>query len=158
MSTIADSQPLKMAAQTQFALNGINGETDARVGLLEADVFDLLNEAQLPDGPYDIIICDPPALAKNAAHVPQAIKGYTFLNSTCLQHLQPGGILVASSCSGRVEPEEFRHMLRIAAGRAHRNVRLLDWITQPIDHSERLAFPEGRYLKTAIVEVTDILP
>ncbi|MBP7134030.1 class I SAM-dependent rRNA methyltransferase, partial [Patescibacteria group bacterium] len=111
----------------------------------------------LPDGPYDIIICDPPALAKTAAHVPQALKGYTFLNGACLSHLKPGGILVSSSCSGRVDPEAFRNMLRLSAGRAKRTVRLLDWITQPVDHAERLAFPEGRYLKTAIVEVTDIL-
>jgi 23S rRNA G2069 N7-methylase RlmK/C1962 C5-methylase RlmI len=46
-------------------------------------------------------------------------------------------------------------MLRIASGHARRDVRLLDWITQPIDHAERIAFPEGRYLKTAILEVRD---
>ena len=68
-----------------------------------------------------------------------------------------GGILVTSSCSGRLDPESFRSLLRIAAGRAGRDVRLLDWITQPIDHAERLAFPEGRYLKTAVLEVTGVL-
>lgn len=157
VQTVDVSRKALEEAQAQFKLNGINPDTDARIGFLEADVFDLLNEAALPDGPYDIIICDPPALAKTAAHVPQALKGYTFLNGACLSHLKPGGILVSSSCSGRVDPEAFRNMLRLSAGRAKRTVRLLDWITQPVDHAERLAFPEGRYLKTAIVEVTDIL-
>jgi 23S rRNA G2069 N7-methylase RlmK/C1962 C5-methylase RlmI len=56
-----------------------------------------------------------------------------------------------------VTPEDFRSMLRLAAGRAKRDVRLLDFLTQPADHAERLAFPEGRYLKTAILEVTAAL-
>jgi hypothetical protein len=35
-------------------------------------------------------------------------------------------------------------------------VRLIDWLVQPIDHAERLSFPEGRYLKTALFEVIDV--
>ena len=79
------------------------------------------------------------------------------MNAACLRQLGPGGILVTSSCSGRVSPEDFRGLLRIAAGHARKQVRVLQWITQPIDHAESLAFPEGRYLKTAVLEVTDDL-
>jgi 23S rRNA (cytosine1962-C5)-methyltransferase len=157
VQTVDASRLALEGAEAQMRLNGIDPNDETRVGLLEADIFELLTDPELPGGPYDIIICDPPALAKSASHVPQALKAYTFLNSACLKHLQPGGILVASSCSGRVEPEDFRNALRLAAGRAGRSVRLLDWITQPVDHAERLAFPEGRYLKTAIVEVTGTL-
>lgn len=157
VQTVDASRPALEGCEAQMRLNGIDPHNEARVGLLEADIFELLTEEDLPGGPYDLIICDPPALAKSASHVPQALKAYTFLNSACLKHLKPGGILVASSCSGRVEPEDFRNALRLASGRAGRTVRLLDWMSQPIDHAERLAFPEGRYLKTAILEVTDIL-
>lgn len=157
VQTVDASRLALEGAEAQMRLNSIDPNDEHRVGLLEADIFELLNDAELPGGPYDVIICDPPALAKSASHVPQALKAYTFLNSACLKHLKPGGILVASSCSGRVEPEDFRNALRIAAGRANRTVRLLDWITQPVDHAERLSFPEGRYLKTAILEVTGIL-
>lgn len=157
VQTVDASRSALEGAEAQMKLNNIDPGDESRIGLLEADIFELLNESELPGGPYDLIICDPPALAKSASHVPQALKAYTFLNSACLTHLKPGGILVASSCSGRVEPEEFRNALRLAAGRAGRTVRLLDWLSQPIDHAERLAFPEGRYLKTAILEVTDVL-
>jgi 23S rRNA (cytosine1962-C5)-methyltransferase len=157
VTTVDVSHRALETAEEQFKLNNLNPQDESKYLFLEADVFDMLNEDELPGAPYDIIVCDPPALAKNAKHVPQAMKAYAELNAACLRQLQPGGILITSSCSGRVEPEDFRTMLRIAAGHARRDVRLLDWITQPIDHAERLAFPEGRYLKTAILEVTDIL-
>ncbi|MBP6945333.1 class I SAM-dependent rRNA methyltransferase [Patescibacteria group bacterium] len=157
VTTVDISRRALETAEEQFTLNNLDPGDDSKYVFLEADVFDLLNDAELPGAPHDLIICDPPALAKNAKHVPQAMKAYAELNAACFRHLSPGGILVTSSCSGRVTPEDFRTMLRIAAGQARRDVRILDWITQPIDHAERIAFPEGRYLKTAILEVTDIL-
>ncbi len=157
VTTIDSSRSALAMAEQHFGLNDLDADDESKCLFIEADIFDLLHEKELPGAPYDLIICDPPALAKNAKHIPQAMKAYADLNEGCFRQLQPGGILVTSSCSGRVEPEDFRTMLRIAAGHARREVRILDWITQPIDHAERLAFPEGRYLKTAILEVTKVL-
>lgn len=147
------SLPALESAERQFRLNGLNPDDANRYAFMEADIFELMQESQAPEGPYDIIICDPPALAKSSQHIPQAIKTYISLNSQCLRWLKPGGILVTSSCSGRLQPEEFRSLLRIASGRAKKDVRIVDWLPQPVDHAERLAFPEGRYLKTAFLEV-----
>lgn len=152
------SLPALESAERHFRLNGLNPDDATRFGFLEADIFDLMQEAAPPEGPYDIIICDPPALAKSAHHLPQAIKTYTSLNAQCMRWLAPGGVLVTSSCSGRLQPEEFRSILRLAAGRSKRDMRLVDWLPQPVDHAERLAYPEGRYLKTAILEVQALLP
>lgn len=153
VSTIDVSRAALELAQKNFSLNGLDPEDEGKCQFLEADVFDLLDDPSSKDEDFDLIICDPPALAKSAKNLPQAIKAYTELNAKCLAILGTGGILVTSSCSGRVTPEDFRSLLRIAAGRAGKDVRVLDWITQPVDHAERLAFPEGRYLKTAILEV-----
>lgn len=157
VTTVDVSHRALETAQDQFRQNNLDPEDESRFSFLEADVFELLQDKNLPEAPYDLIICDPPALAKSAKHLPQALRAYTDLNTACLRHLEPGGILVTSSCSGRLDPEDFRTMLRISGGHARRDIRLLDWITQPFDHAERLAFPEGRYLKTAILEVTDVL-
>ncbi len=153
VSTVDASRSALELAQKNFALNGLDAEDEKRCLFLEADVFDLLEEQRIPGHPFDMIICDPPAMAKNEKHIPQATKAYTELNTACLKLLKPGGILVTSSCSGRLDPEMFRSLLRISAGRAGKDVRILDFIAQPIDHAERLAFPEGRYLKTFILEV-----
>ncbi len=144
---------LEIAEETTNA-NGFDANNESICEFMEADIFPMLEEDTLPGGPYDLIICDPPALTKDGSHVEQALKAYTFLNTSCLRHLPVGGILVTGSCSGRVAPEDFRSMLRIAAGRAGKQVRLLEWIGHDVDHAELLSFPEGRYLKTAILQVT----
>lgn len=149
----ASHQALEIAEETT-TLNSFDAENDSITSFMEADLFKLLEDETLPGGPYEMIICDPPALSKDNAHVEQALKAYAFLNTSCLRHLPVGGILVTSSCSGRVSPEDFRSMLRIAAGRAGKQVRLLQWIGHDIDHAELLSFPEGRYLKTAVIQVT----
>ena len=154
VATVDVSHAALELAEQNLQKNGFDPHDEDRFLSLEADVLDLLRDPNLPGGPYDFIICDPPAFAKSEAKLPQAMKAYTELNIDCLRRLSPGGILVTSSCSGRVTQDDFRSLLRLAAGRASRQVRLLDWITQPIDHAENLAFPEGRYLKTAILEVT----
>ena len=151
--SIDSSHPALKLAEEQFRANGLDPDDEEKCMFMQADIFKMLESSETPEGPYELIICDPPALAKRNEQVPQALKAYTELNTACLKRLQPGGILVTSSCSGRVDPEDFRNLLRHAAGRAGRTVRLLDWIVQPIDHAELLAFPEGRYLKTAVLEV-----
>ncbi len=157
VATIDASHPALEIAQKQFAINKLETEDETKALFLEADVLELIQDKNLPGAPYDLIICDPPAFAKSVHQLDRAVKAYTDLNAACLRQLSPGGILVTSSCSGRLDPEAFRSLLRISAGRAKRDVRVLRWITQPSDHAERLAFPEGRYLKTAILEVTAVL-
>jgi 23S rRNA (cytosine1962-C5)-methyltransferase len=148
------SQTALETAEKTTALNGFDANDESTSAFMETDIFPMLEAAELPGGPYDLLICDPPALTKDSSHVEQALKAYTFLNTSCLRHLPVGGILVTSSCSGRVSPEDFRSMLRIAAGRAGKQVRLIQWIGHDVDHAELLSFPEGRYLKTVIVQVT----
>ncbi len=157
ITTVDISNAALANAMEQFRANDLNPDDDARFEFLEADVMDLLADPAAFTKDVDLIVCDPPAFAKTSSQLPQAIKAYTDLNTSCLKRLQVGGILVSSSCSGRLDSESFRNLLRIASGRAGRDVRLLEWITQPIDHAERLAFSEGRYLKTAVLEVTGIL-
>ncbi|MDD5438352.1 MAG: class I SAM-dependent rRNA methyltransferase [Patescibacteria group bacterium] len=153
VATVDVSRQALETAQKNFEINKLDPEDENKFLFLEANVMDLLRDREIPGSPYDLIVCDPPAFAKSEKHMPQAIKAYTDLNADCLQQLGSGGILVTSSCSGRVTPEDFRNMLRLAAGHAQKDVRVLRWISQPIDHAERLAFPEGRYLKTAVLEV-----
>lgn len=153
VATVDVSRAALELAQKNFVLNGLDAEDEGRWQFMEADVFELMADEELARQKFDLIICDPPALAKSERHVPQALKAYTELNTACLSLLKSGGILISSSCSGRVTPDDFRNMLRLSAGRAGKDVRVLDWISQPVDHAERLAFPEGRYLKTAILEV-----
>jgi len=87
VATVDASQKALERAEAQFRQNDLHPEDETRHLFLAADVFELLRDEVLPDAPYDLIICDPPALAKNAGHLPQALRGYTDLNTACLRHL-----------------------------------------------------------------------
>lgn len=145
--TVDVSQAALDLAQQNLSLNNLTVNPSH---LVKADVFDYLNQKNPAP---DLIICDPPAFAKSKNKHLEAMKAYTSLNKSCLEKLQTGGILITSSCSGRITPEDFRSILRIAAGRARKDIQLLSFLEQAQDHTQKLSFPEGSYLKTAILQV-----
>ena len=151
VTTVDISESALNLALKNFELNGFDPD-DERFRFIEADVFEIFRDKALTDE-YDIIICDPPAFAKSGQDVKRALEAYSALNKRCLWMLKEGGILITSSCSGRVSAEDFRNMLKISAGHTGRDARILDFFGQPFDHTEKLSFPEGRYLKTVILEV-----
>jgi 23S rRNA G2069 N7-methylase RlmK/C1962 C5-methylase RlmI len=51
--------------------------------------------------------------------------------------------------------EDFLSILRIAAGHAGKQARILRILGQAADHTRNLAFPEGSYLKTVLLEVRE---
>jgi 23S rRNA (cytosine1962-C5)-methyltransferase len=144
-------------AKKNLELNKFTAKDKKKVKFTKADVFEFLEQKKLADGPYDLIVCDPPAFAKSERQLEHAAKAYTDLNQSCLYNLNNGGILITSSCSGRITPDDFRSILRISAGRARRDVQILEWLSQAPDHTEKLAFSEGRYLKTAVLRVKGLL-
>lgn len=121
--------------------------------VVSADVFDFLSTEKVKPGDFDIIVCDPPAFAKSGGNVQKALKAYMDLNRKCLNLLKKDGILFSSSCSGRVSLDDFRNTLKIAAGSAKKDVRVISTISQAVDHTDKLSFPEGRYLKTLVLQV-----
>lgn len=118
-----------------------------------ADVFDFLSTEKIKAGDFDIIVCDPPAFAKSGGNVQKALKAYMDLNRKCLALLKKDGVLFSSSCSGRVSIDDFRNTLKIAAGGAKKDVQVISTIGQAVDHTDKLSFPEGRYLKTLVLQV-----
>lgn len=136
-------------AEEHFNVNGIDS-ANGRYPLVKADVFTYLKK---PSAEVDCIICDPPSFAKSAAKTANALHGYSNLNAACLSRLKPNGILITSSCSGRVTQEMFHEALRFAAGKSGRDVQILGFLGHAPDHTDRIAFPEGRYLKTYILRV-----
>lgn len=122
-----------------------------KVRTVNRDVFEFLETVR--PGEFDIIVCDPPAFAKSRDAAEQAKKAYIKLNRRCLEKLLPGDILITCSCSGSVSMEEFRDLVRVAAGQSGRDVRIINTLTQPADHTLKMSFPEGQYLKTFVLQV-----
>ena len=113
---------------------------------IKTDVFQFVSSQN-----FDLIICDPPALTKSGTNIKNALKAYTDLNQKCLEILNKNGILITSSCSGRITENDFKHALKIAGFKAKKDLKILNVLGASFDHTEKLSFPEGKYLKTLIL-------
>jgi 23S rRNA (cytosine1962-C5)-methyltransferase len=135
-------------AQESFRLAGVDARAHAFV---TADCFAWLETASKRGEKWDVVISDPPSFAPSEKAKPKGIAAYRSLHRACASVLAEGGTFVAASCSSHVTAEEFAGTLDDASlGRA--DLRMLELFGPPADHPTLPAFPEGRYLKLAILE------
>jgi 23S rRNA (cytosine1962-C5)-methyltransferase len=131
------------SAKRNFALNQIFATVAAcKHETVQADAFEWLenNPAQ-----FDLIVLDPPSLAKRATARDGAIHAYENLNSFGINKLSRDGILVAGSCSAHVSVIEFFDAVWRAALKSGRKFSELKTLQHPPDHPA--TFKEAQYLK-----------
>jgi 23S rRNA (cytosine1962-C5)-methyltransferase len=95
---------------------------------------------------YDLLIVDPPPLARRAADVERAARAYKDALLGALRLAAPGALVLAFSCSHHVGPELFRKIAFGASLDAGRPLTVLAELGAPSDHPVALDHPEGRYL------------
>jgi 23S rRNA (cytosine1962-C5)-methyltransferase len=134
-------------AQASFRAAGLD---PGQYEFVTADVFTFLKQARERGKTWDLVVSDPPSFAPSERTLARALSSYRALHRACADVLRPGGILCASSCSSHVDAATFASTLDDAAlGRT--DLSLLEMIGQPADHPTLAAWPEGRYLKFAIL-------
>ena len=126
----------------------INGVAD-RCTFECAEVETVLQQGAL----FDVVLLDPPAYAKTRAVASKALARYQALNVLAMNAVEPGGILISSSCSHFVDEGDFLEMLKRAAGAAKRQVLVLEFAGAAPDHPVLLSMPETKYLKCAVLRV-----
>jgi 23S rRNA (cytosine1962-C5)-methyltransferase len=126
-------------------LNGLTNHTS-----FVEDTFDFLKDKK---DVYDVIVLDPPAFAKSRDAKHQAVNGYKRLNSLAMKLVKKNGIIFTFSCSGVVDKYLFYNTITAAAIEAKRNIRILQYVSQPSDHPVTPYFPEGEYLKGMVLWV-----
>jgi len=118
---------------------------------VEANAFDWLRAEADGGAPYDTIVLDPPAFAKDKRSLERALAGYKELNLRAMRMLAPGGWLFTCSCSHHVHRGDFFAMLGEAAQDAGRRMQLVEVRGASADHPELLTVPETGYLKGALL-------
>jgi 23S rRNA (cytosine1962-C5)-methyltransferase len=132
------------SAERNFALNhDSNAVARCQREAIQADVFHWLQENH--SRRFDLVILDPPSLAKREAERLDAIRAYEKLTEGGIDHLTPGGILVSASCSAHVSTEEFFGAVRTAARKSGRSFVEMQTTGHAPDHPAR--FKEAEYLK-----------
>ena len=131
------------SAKRNFTLNlNLPGVAASRHETVQADAF-----AWLAAGgdKFDLVVLDPPSLAKRAVEREGALRAYERLNAQGIAKLARDGILVAGSCSAHVSAAEFFDAVRRAAMKSGRKFAELKTLQHPPDHPA--GFKEAEYLK-----------
>lgn len=118
-----------------------------------ANAFDELRRLEAAGEQYDVVVIDPPALAKRRSGDTAAERAYKELNLRGVRLVKPDGLLISCSCSGRLSPQRFGEILIDAARDAGRAVQLLERRGAGRDHPPLLGVPETEYLKCWIMRV-----
>lgn len=129
-------------AREIFALNGIDPADHA---FEVADAF-----AWKPRGALDLLIVDPPSLARQAKSEGAARSAYRKLHRQLGPFVARHGLLATSSCTARLSHEGWQRAVREGLSPTG------DWSwhhlsAEPPDHPTALGHGEGRYLKFAIL-------
>ena len=138
------------SASRNFALNkNIPAVAACRHETVQADAFEWIEKSSAK---FDLIVLDPPSLAKRAVEREGAVRAYERLNGLGVNLLARGGILVAGSCSAHVSATEFFDAVRRAAIKSGRKFTELKTLQHPPDHPA--GFKEAEYLKVIYLKFT----
>lgn len=118
---------------------------------IQADVFQWLR--QKPDREFDLIVLDPPSLARRQTERTGAINAYHRLVTDALAWLACDGIILAGSCSAQVSAEDFFATVRSAMQQSGRRFVEIETTQHAPDHPAN--FHEANYLKGIYLKVLD---
>jgi 23S rRNA (cytosine1962-C5)-methyltransferase len=116
------------------------------------DVFEVLRNMKRKGQQFSMVIIDPPSFAKQKSERDTAMAAYRRLIRMGLELLQPGGTLVAASCSSRILADEFFGLVHEAGRENGRFLQEISRTTHALDHP--INFSEGAYLKCLFAMTT----
>ena len=146
---ISSSITLVDASASALEFASFNAKQYAEeVHVLRGDV--LKDLGQLPQGEFDVVICDPPAFIKNRKDLHPGEHAYLKLNEAAMRLAAPESWLVSCSCSQLLEEESLRRILAKASRRSGRRFQFFARGTQSPDHPVLAEFTESSYLKAWI--------
>jgi 23S rRNA (cytosine1962-C5)-methyltransferase len=132
--------------EQNFKANGAEGT------VLQEDVEEAFGRFREQHRKFDVVVIDPPALAKSKKDLHAALRKYKKINALALSLLDRDGILITCSCSHHVSRNEFVKMVNEAAIDAERDIRVLELRGASRDHPVLPGMPETEYLKCAVVK------
>ena len=133
-------------ARRNLELNQLPGD---RVEFITGDAGRYLAESAEK---FNLIVFDPPPLARSRKDARRAAQMYVELNGLAMRALAPGAMLMTFSCSTHFRGEDFFSALRAAQTRAGCNLRILARLGAAPDHPVMLGHIEGEYLTGALLE------
>jgi 23S rRNA (cytosine1962-C5)-methyltransferase len=128
----------------------------ANLEVRAANAFDRLRALEAEGRRFDVVVLDPPALAKRgggAAALLAAERGYKELLLRGARLTEAGGLLVACSCSGRMSRARWDELCADALADSGRTAQIVARHGASQDHPERAGVPETGHLKVWILRI-----
>lgn len=142
---VDSSQPALDLARRHRRENGFAAD---EADLVRADVFEEVRRRSGSGESWDVVVCDPPALAKRRGDVERAARAYKDLNRHAMSLVAVGGWLLTCSCSGLIDAALFQKIVFSASLEAGRTFSIAARQGAGADHPVSLDCPEGEYLKS----------
>lgn len=133
--------------------NAARNRLGDRVKTLQGDAFEVLRALKEEKRRFDTLILDPPAFIKRRRDEKEGTQAYSRLNRLALELIEPGGLLITSSCSFHLGRDAFLRTVQNAGRRADVSLQLLEIGQQGPDHPVHPAIAETAYLKTFYLRV-----
>ncbi len=128
-----------LTAKRNAELNGLKNDVE----FIASDVLSFLRQEKRE---YDVIVCDPPGLAKKKSELKNIKTHLVDIGVEMLRILKPGGQLVLFGCSHLMQASFLTEVLKIAASVIKKPLFLKYTTHQPPDHPILLQMPETAYL------------
>lgn len=127
--------------------------SDCTIDARRADAFDGLREAAVRGDRFDLLVVDPPPLARRKADVTAASRAYKHLALHAIRCAAPNAHLLIWSCSYHVGPEQLVRVVGEAAADARCGLHVEQHFGAPVDHPVSIHHPEGDYLHGLLLRV-----
>ncbi len=137
-------------ARRAYALNALPADDE---GFVAGDAFRIVRALGGAGERFGAVVVDPPAFVKRPADLEAGLRGYKDIHLHAMRLAEPGGWLLACSCSALVSEAEFGAMLAAAALDAGRELRVVDRRGAGPDHPVSRHCPEAAHLKAWLCAV-----
>lgn len=132
-----------------FELNRLDS---ARHDFVFGDTFDWLRRWTRKQRKFHVILLDPPTFSQSRqSGVFRVASDFHRLVDSALPLLAPGGVMLASTNSASLRPDEFLAQIRAPIERARRKILRSHYVPQPIDFPISQSRPA--YLKTCWLQI-----
>jgi 23S rRNA (cytosine1962-C5)-methyltransferase len=140
--TLVDSSEPALALARHHVVSNARGAA-LEPALVHGDAFEAAR--RLEPG-FDLLVVDPPPLARREADVQRAARAYKDVLLSAFRLAAPGAFVLFFRCSHHVSHDLLRKIAFGAALDARREVQAIGALTAPSDHPVSLDHPEGDYL------------
>lgn len=144
---VETSAAARSLASENWALNGLD---PARLEQVDEDAFEYLRRGT---DEFDLLVLDPPPLARNRGALEGALRAYKDLHLHAFRRSRPGAWIFTFTCSQHVSAELFQKIVFGAAQDVGARVQWVERLGAGFDHPVHLDHPEGEYLKGLLLRV-----